>query len=76
VIVWLADPLPALNVAPDWGARSWLWLAVVSQTETAGPDAACAAPGLSPAVAPAAMSAAAPSNAVMPLLRDIVVLLP
>jgi hypothetical protein len=49
---------------------------VVSQTETAGPDAARAAPGLSPAIPPAAMSAAAPSNAIVPLLRDIVGLLP
>jgi hypothetical protein len=49
-------------------------LVVVSVTETAGPDAACAAPGLITAMP--AMSAVAPSAAVMLLMRDMVLALP
>jgi hypothetical protein len=45
---------------------------VVSVTETAGPDAACAEPELITAMP--AMSAAAPSDAVTVLMRDMVLL--
>ncbi len=73
VMTWLCELDPGANDAPAWGASSWLWLVVVSVTETAGPDAACAAPGLSTA-SPAVMSAAAPSDAVIVLMRDMVLL--
>ena len=73
VMTWLCELDPGANVAPVCGASSWLWLVVVSVTETAGPDAACAAPELT-AASPAVMSAAAPSDAVMRLMRDMVLL--
>jgi hypothetical protein len=54
------------------GASSWLWSAVVSQTDTA--VVAAAAPLASSGTTAAAMSAAAASDAVMNLLRNISVL--
>src|ERR1700722_2689800 len=73
-MTWLCELDPGANDAPVCGASSWLWLVVVSVTETAGPDAACAAPELA-AVSPAVtMSATAPSDAVMRLMRDMVLL--
>ena len=45
VMTWLCELDPGANVAPVCGASSWLWLVVVSVTETAGPDAACAPAG-------------------------------
>ena len=73
VMTWLCELDPGANVAPVCGASSWLWLVVVSVTETAGPDAARAGPELT-AASPAVMSAAAPSDAVMRLMRDMVLL--
>jgi hypothetical protein len=84
-MVWLADPVPAANVAPGCGASSWAWSAVVSQTDTPAPaaaactaaraapdapDAACAEPGMT-AAAPAVASAAALSDASTILMRDM-----
>jgi hypothetical protein len=63
---------PEANDAPACGASNWLWSVVVSQTETAGPDAAFAATGLATMIP--AMSAAAPSDAVIFLMRDMVLL--
>jgi hypothetical protein len=71
-MTWLCELDPGANAAALCGASSWLWLVVVSQTETAGPDAACAAPELTP-VSPAVMSAATANDAVVLLMRDIVV---
>src|SRR5271168_273285 len=73
-MTWLCELDPGANDAPACGASSWLWLVVVSVTETAGPDAACAPPELT-AASPAVMSATAPSDAVMRLMRDMVLLL-
>src|ERR1700722_9918987 len=73
-MTWLCELDPGANDAPVCGASSWLWLVVVSVTETAGPDAACAAPELAAASPAAAMSATAPSDAVMRLMRDMVLL--
>src|ERR1700734_3936368 len=72
-MTWLCELDPGVNDAPACGASSWLWLVVVSVTETAGPDAACAAPGLIAATTPA-MSATAPTDAVILLMRDMVLL--
>jgi hypothetical protein len=72
VMTWLCELDPGANDAPAWGASSWLWLVVVSHTETAGPDAAVAGAAPSAATTPAT-KAAAPSEAMMDLLRDIVV---
>ena len=64
VMTWLCELDPGSERRPALRGESWLWLVVVSQTETAGPDAACAAPEVIPAN-PAVMSAAAPSDAVV-----------
>src|ERR1700733_14463552 len=72
-MTWLCELDPGANDAPVCGASSWLWSVVVSVTETAGPDAACAPPEFT-AASPAVMSATAPSDAVMRLMRDMVLL--
>src|SRR3984957_2743148 len=72
VMTWLCELDPGANVAPACGASSWLWLVVVSVTETTGPDAACAALWLITAIP--ATSATAPSDAVIVLMRDMVLL--
>src|SRR5580698_3342051 len=72
-MTWLCELDPGVNDAPACAASSWLWLVVVSVTETAGPDAAWAPPELT-AARPAVMSATAPSDAVMRLIRDMVLL--
>jgi hypothetical protein len=72
VMTWLCELDPGANVAPACEVSSWLWLVVVSVTETAGPDAACAALGLITAIP--ATSATAPNDAVIVLMRDMVLL--
>src|ERR1700733_8664749 len=72
-MTWLCELDPGANDAPVCGASSWLWLVVVSVTETAGPDAARAPPELT-AASPAVTIATAPSDAVMRLMRDMVLL--
>jgi len=69
VMVWLAEPLPGRTKLPKGGEATGL-IAVVSQTE---PSSRGGMRGASATTAPGG-KAAAPSEATMDLLRDIVVL--